>query len=516
MHAKDRIGKLFLLGIEGTSLSPESREALEVIQPGMIILFQRNVQSPSQLVSLVREIAGLMQDEFLFAVDQEGGIVTRLETGFSVSPGAMALSATAELPAAREAGRILGQEMRACGITLNLAPVVDLCNNPLNPSLGVRSFGDTLSTVQAFSEAFFHGNREAGVAGCAKHFPGYGNVNADPHFDLPVLDKSLPELENEEMVPFVHLMKRGIECVMGTHLHLPRITKEAVPATISPEVGKGILRRRLGFQGVLITDDLTMGGIRNSLSVEEAAVLSLKAGNDVVDICHGPHNQLRAFEAVVEQAQEDPSLRRDIREALDRIEVLLRKHAFRPTDLSPSVPGSLANREKMAQITRKSITLCKNESNLIPLPALEERDAIFAVRPLRLSTVEDGKAGHFLFAELKKRFPRVHHHAFDPRLSPEEARQMAASNHGRIAVLFTENATLFPGQKTLVSALQESYAELVLVALRNPYDAGIPGVRNALLSYGYTYPSQVALLDVLLGNHPAPGICPVRIPTLGA
>src|SRR6056297_416377 len=250
MTLEERIGRLFLIGIMGTELTQETKELIDKVQPGFIILFQRNIQSKEQLKQLVLDIKQHVNRPIVFAIDQEGGIVTRLEEGFTISPGAMAISATDDSTNAFKAGEILGQEMRSMGLSWNLAPVVDINDNFLNRSTGVRAFGDTVERVCEFSAAFYHGLKQQGCAASAKHFPGNGSIEADPHLDMPVLNKSMEELMMHELMPFKRLIDEGVESVMISHVYLPKIMKEKLPSVISAEVMQDILIQKLGFKGV--------------------------------------------------------------------------------------------------------------------------------------------------------------------------------------------------------------------------------------------------------------------------
>ncbi|HPR97091.1 MAG TPA: beta-N-acetylhexosaminidase [Thermotogota bacterium] len=514
MTLQEKIGRLFLIGIQGKELTDETRDLLDRIQPGFIILFQRNVESGEQLKRLITDIKNYVGRELVFAIDQEGGIVTRLEEGFTISPGAMALSATNDPENAYRTGRILGSEMRALGISWDLAPVVDVNDNYRNRSTGVRAFGDTPQRVAEYSQEFYRGLREEGVAATAKHFPGNGSIEADPHLDMPVLNKTLEELMQNEFIPFQNVIDKGIESVMISHVYLPQVMRERLPSAVSKEVMKDLLIGRLGFRGILVSDDLTMGGVANFFDVDEASYQALMAGMDVIDICHESANMFRAFDYLVKKAQEEECVMAEIDRAFEKVSGFIEHFNVPVSEMNLEKAGTEENLNRMDEITAKAITVYKNSDEMIPLNNLGKEDLICAVRPLRQSLVEEEREGSSTAGKLHESFPETEFIQFNAKLSEPEADELLKGRKGRKAVVLTENAYLFPGQKKLVLNLLERYEQVLLVALRNPYDAGISGIDNAVLSYGYSIPNQKNLVKALFGEIKASGICPVPIPEI--
>lgn len=514
MTLNEKIGRLFLIGIQGTELLDETKALLDKIQPGFIILFQRNIQSKEQLRLLVSEIKQYVNRPIVFAIDQEGGIVTRLEEGFTISPGAMAISATNNSQNAFKAGKILGEEMRALGITWNLAPVVDINDNYLNRSMGVRTFGDTCKQVCEFSEAFYNGLKDSGCAASAKHFPGSGSIEVDPHVDMPVLKKTLDELMAHELIPFKQLIDKGIESVMISHVYLPEIMKQKNPSVVSHEVMHDILIKRLDYKGILISDDLTMGGVANFYNIEEASYLALMAGMDVIDICHDGDKMIKAHNYLIEKASTDPEVMGAVNRSFEKVDRFIKRFSVPITDIDPINVGSNENIIQMQQIADQIITVYKNDDQLIPLTNLGKGDLICSVRPLRQSLVEDERSGTFVSAFLRDRFPEADYIQFDAKITEETVDEIIKDTTGGTAVVMTENAYLYPGQKKLVRRLNDRYQRVLLIALRNPYDGGIAGIKNSVFSYGYSLPNQKALIKVLKGEIKAQGNCPVQMPMI--
>jgi len=514
MTLNEKIGRLFLIGILGTELTDETKGLLDKIQPGFIILFQRNIQSKEQLKVLVSDITQYVNRPIVFAIDQEGGVVTRLEEGFTISPGAMAISATGNSQNAFKAGEILGREMRTLGLTWNLAPVVDINDNYLNRSMGVRAFGDTCERVCGFSQSFYEGLKVSGCAACAKHFPGSGSIEVDPHLDMPVLKKSVDELMVHELIPFKQLIDKGIESVMISHVYLPEIMNKKNPSVVSSEVMQNLLIEGLGYKGILISDDLTMGGVANFYNIEEASYHALMAGMDVIDICHDSEKMVRAHNYLIQKASTDPKVLEAVNRSFEKVDQFIKGFSMPVTEINSINIGSNENIRQMQQIADQAITIYKNDDQLIPLTSLNKGDLICSVRPLRQSLVEEERSGTFLSAFLHDRFPNAEYMQFDAKITEETVDEIIKEKSGGTALVMTENAYLFTGQKKLVQELCVRYQHVLLIALRNPYDGGIAGINNSVFSYGYGLPNQKALIKVLMGEIKAQGNCPVQIPTI--
>ena len=221
MNLSEAVGRLFLIGLPGKSVDSETEQLLKAVKPGFIILFARNIDSPEQVRKLVNEVNKVLPYKPVFAIDQEGGIVSRFREGFTVSPGAMALSATGDPSNARKAAEILAKEMRAVGIHWNLAPVVDINVNPSNPGIGIRSFGDDPKTVTEFAAPFVEGLHRHSALVCLKHCPGKSGVNMDAHLDLPILELDLKELRNDQAnraSSYPWSVRRKVLCLMSSKL----------------------------------------------------------------------------------------------------------------------------------------------------------------------------------------------------------------------------------------------------------------------------------------------------------
>ncbi|MGB9821112.1 MAG: beta-N-acetylhexosaminidase [Pseudothermotoga sp.] len=500
MDLKQMVSELFMIGVDGKQLNDQTIRVLEEVRPGFVILFARNIESATQVCDLIRQITRVVGKSVVFAIDQEGGIVTRLRDGFAVSCGAMALAATGDENNAYLAGKILSKEMKSIGITWNLAPVVDINDNPHNPGIGVRSFGDNPQKVITFSTAFYSGLKEMGVAACAKHFPGKGSVSVDAHLDMPTLDKSLEQLERWELLPFVELIKMGIESVMPSHIFLPQLQKNKVPATVSKEIVTGLLREKLSYDGIAVADDLLMGGITKNMCFEDAVIESFKAGMDVLTVCHEPAAQQSAVKALLKKIEDDPKFENRLKEALTRIRRF--KERFSPKDLSsePFLDFS-QDQQVMEKIAEQSITLVSDQDQMIPVH-LSKDDCIITVKTSRLVQVQENEPDvPWIAKELSKRF--------SVKLFVVE-KDKPVDLSGNACIFFTENAHLYEWQRSAIEKARRNFKKLLVVALRNPYDCFL-FESSSVCSYSYELISQKALLKVLLGEIKPIGRLPVEV-----
>jgi len=281
---RDSVLARFMLGFEGDSLSAPLTDYLAQGLAGVVI-YQRNFTSAERLRNLTTEIRRAAGRPVLIGIDQEGGTRFALKEPFTPWPSAAVLGRAGKLQYVEQMARALAMELRAAGCNLNFAPMLDLHINPESPVTKARSFGSDPHLVAEMGVAFDRGLRAGGVLSCAKHFPGHGDTIVDPHQDLPVFMGAMERLESAEPVPFVAAAAAGVPFIMTAHILLPRIDSEN-PASLSPTILNDVLRRRVGFNGVILADDLGMGAIAKRYGPGEAAVQSLRAGTDIAMLCH--------------------------------------------------------------------------------------------------------------------------------------------------------------------------------------------------------------------------------------
>ncbi len=330
----DRLAtSLVVIGFDGHAAPPE---ALELLDRGVsgAILFKRNVGSPAETAGLCASLKRRAARSFLLCVDQEGGRVARLREGFPALPPMRRLGELGDDRLAERAGRLLGEECRSVGFDLDFAPVVDVDSNPLNPVIGDRSFGSDPGLCGRLGAALLRGLQSAGVAGCAKHFPGHGDTVQDSHATLPRLPHGIDRLRAVELPPFAALVRADVATIMTAHVVFEALDP-GLPATFS-EKALGLLRRELGFGGVVISDDLEMAAIAERWPLDEAAVRSVTAGCDLLLVCHQPERQAAAIDGLRRAAEKSSAVRERLQQAASRVAALASRWAAPPAPFDPA------------------------------------------------------------------------------------------------------------------------------------------------------------------------------------
>jgi beta-N-acetylhexosaminidase len=330
-------------------------ELLSLLEKGVgaVALFSRNVESPGQLNELCSRIKTAAAGGVLTCLDQEGGRVRRLRGDFTDIPSMRVLGRTGDPELAREVGRVLARELRAVNVDLDFAPVVDVDTNPQNPVISDRSFGPDAAMVGRMGAALVRGLQDNGVGACAKHFPGHGDTNLDSHHALPRVSLPADRLESVELAPFRDAINAGVWTLMTAHIVFDALDAE-VPATISPKIIEQLARRRMGFDGVIVTDDMEMKAIASHFGIEDAAVAAILAGVDLVMICHSPDLQNRAIERVADAMDRGiipPSRVAESKRRMDR----LRAQCVRPPQPLPAgVIGSEDHKAILQRVLERS------------------------------------------------------------------------------------------------------------------------------------------------------------------
>ncbi len=346
-QTRDSVLARFLLGFEGDSLPAELAEYLAQGLAG-VVLYQRNYSSVEHLRELTAEIRRAAGRPVLIGIDQEGGTRFALREPFTAWPSAAELGRAGDLQLVEEMARAMAVELRAAGCNLNFAPMLDLHVNAESPVTKDRSFGADPHGVARMGVAFDRGLRAGGVLSCAKHFPGHGDAAVDPHLDLPVFKGTMERLESAELVPFAAAVAAGVPMIMTAHILLPQIDPEN-PASLSRVVLYGVLRRHMGFRGVILADDLGMGAIAKRYAPGEAAVQTLRAGTDIAMLCHDWSAVAPAITAVEKARKENLFDEAEWEESLERIERACAMADFR----EPRPPVEVIGCERTAHSRRK-------------------------------------------------------------------------------------------------------------------------------------------------------------------
>ncbi len=285
-------------------MSARLRSMLGTLHPGGVILFQRNVEEAAQTHALLREVQTAVSAPLFLCVDVEGGTVDRLRDVIAPAAAVAEVAATGSKTLFRKHGRILGEEVRALGFNTDFAPTLDLQLEPSKNVLTTRTVSADPKETILYTREFLRGLSDSKVLGCGKHFPGLGEANLDSHNELPVIDKGWKRLWSEDLLPYRQL-RRELPFVMVAHAAYPQVTGDRTPASLSKKWISEVLRKKIGYRGLTITDDLDMGGVLAAASIEDAAVATLRAGADMFLVCQKEESVWRAFEAVYKQAEND-------------------------------------------------------------------------------------------------------------------------------------------------------------------------------------------------------------------
>jgi beta-N-acetylhexosaminidase len=535
MTLEEKVGQLFVVNAYGQSADDpdpamvKANEALYGVanfsqliakyHPGGVIYFNwsNNLNSPAQIVALSNGLQHTTLSQptpvpLLISTDQEQGEVLRIGPPATVFPGNMALGATRDFNLAQRAAAITGVELRAMGINVDNAPVVDVNSNPLNQADGIRAYGDRTQFVAQFAHAQVIGYHQGGVGPTAKHFPGLGEVTINTDNGVAISNQTLAQVEEINLPPFAAAIRAGVDQVMVGHIVLPKVDPSQLPASLSRRIVTDLLRQQLGYDGVVITDALNAAAL-NAYSPAKVAVLALEAGDDqLLEIAEVPasSNLAVAYNAVLQavrtggisQARLDQSVRRILR--LKWQLGLVAAPYTDPTKVSQIVgtPAHLAVAQESAE---RSITLIKNAAHVLPLRAHASFHVLvtgFGV--VSTATIRQDIAARGLTTQVLTT-------GFDPDQATIN-HAVAAARQSDLVVVTTFNAWGAHGQPALVSALLATGKPVVVAALGTPYDiAYFPAAPTFVATYDYQPVSLHALVRVLFGEVNPSGKLPVTI-----
>ncbi|WP_435280715.1 glycoside hydrolase family 3 protein [Streptomyces koelreuteriae] len=538
MTLEEKVGQLFVMRVYGHSATaPDQadidanlkeigvRTAAELVakyRVGGIIYFAwaHNTREPHQIADLSNGIQraslGLPRGlPVLISTDQEHGIVARVGKPATLFPGAMAVGAGRSRSDARTLGRIAGAELRAMGIRQDYSPVADVNVNPANPVIGVRSFGADPRAVAVLVAAEVAGYQGSGVAATAKHFPGHGDTNVDSHTGFPTITHSRELWEKLDAPPFRAAIAAGIDSIMTAHLMVPALDDSGDPATLSRPILTGILRERLGYDGVVVTDSLGMEGVRTKYGDARVPVLALKAG---VDQLLNPPKLDLAWNAVLTAVREGELTEARLDESILRV---LRLKAKLGLFRSPYVGQDGVDRtvgvrphlKAADRIAERTTTLLVNEGRLLPLSRRRHpKVLVVGADPASPSGTTGPPTGVLAGALSELGFTAT---ALSTGTAPSVAtiaKAVAAARDADAVVAATYNVTAGSSQKTLIEQLVATGRPVVAVAIRNPYDiAQLPPVPACLAAYSWTDVELRAAARVLAGRVKPRGKLPVAV-----
>ncbi|AIF44211.1 glycoside hydrolase family 3 protein [Virgibacillus sp. SK37] len=529
MTVKEKIGQMLMPdfrkwnGDDVTEMLPEIEQLVKDYHLGGIILFRENVVTTDQTAKLVADYQRAAEKYgLLMTIDQEGGIVTRLQSGTDM-PGNMALGATRSPEIAAQVGEVIGEELHALGINMNLAPVLDVNNNPDNPVIGVRSFGEDPGLVADLGIAYSKGLQSTGVAATAKHFPGHGDTAVDSHLGLPEVPYDLERLKKVELYPFQQAMNNEIDAIMTAHVTFPKIDNTKVisrkdgseislPATLSYKVLTELMREEMNYDGVIITDALNMKAIADHFGSVDAVIRAVNAGTDIILMPVGLEEvAVGLYEAVetgeITEARVNASVERILKLKINR--GIIKEDNPLPISEkirnAKQVVGSAKHKEVEQEAADNSITLVKNDA-ILPL-SLSSDDKVVVVGNTFITDLFNAVKSHHSNSELIR--------ASGPLSDSQLAQLQKATTV--IVGTYTYNVngrSPESSQMQLVDQLIEHLEVPVTgVAIRNPYDImAYPEIDAFIAQYGFRNASFRATAATLFGKNNPTGLLPVTIP----
>lgn len=521
---EEKVGQMFWIGLPGTTVPAETEAMLRGAKAGGVILFGRQGSDPKGL----RDLTGIMQtmvrerERFtpglLISIDQEGGHVQRLGSPFTAWPGNMAIGATGSAAYAEQVARAMAREMLAAGVNTNLAPDADVNINPENPVIGIRSFGEDPAAVARLVNAAVKGFQAEQVSAVAKHFPGHGDTNLDSHKALPAIPHGMDRLSKVELVPFQSAMEAGVDAIMTAHIIFPAVATDGLPATLSPKVLQGLLRDKLGYQGVVVTDAMEMKAISDHYGVEKGLIMSIQAGADVVLVTESFAQQQSLHAAVVKAVNDGQIPLGRIDDAVRRITALKIKRGLVPGKSPPQAQTNVIGAEDHQQLALKvgadALTLVRNKH--LPLK-LKPDQQVLAVGPSYAARTSEGvKDVSALGAGIIPYHENVLEVATDRRPTQAQLDQIRSfAGQAAVIVYGVYNGHKYPEHQAVIKELVASGKPVIVVGMGEPYDlTKLPQIQTYIAAYGYQQPNLQGVGALLFGRAPAKGKLPVSIPDL--
>jgi beta-N-acetylhexosaminidase len=521
---RQKLGQMIVVAVNGEFANADSdkfadmrRQINELHIGGVIVSWG----GPHEIAALANELQRASKLPLFVAADFERGLRMRLRNGTPFTT-AMGVGASGDPAAAYRQGKIMAQEMRAIGVNWLYGPVADINNNPDNPVINIRSYGANPQRVAEFVAAAVRGAREGGALATLKHFPGHGDTATDSHIGLPVQQFDRKRLDEVELVPFRAGLAAGADSVMTAHIALPNLTGDNLPATLNPKISTDLLRRELGFDGIITTDSLGMKAITDNYPNGGAAVQAIKAGADVALLPPDPKAALDALEKAVKTGEiTEERINQSVRRLL-RAKYRLGLAQNRFVDLN-AVSKLIEKPENMREANttaERSITLLRNQNNLLPLSATRANRSLFII----LAADDDAEEGRALTPEILRRAPRARVAKADPRTAPDEYAKIASDAQNAETIIiapFVKRAAL---KGTVALPENQTRFVLQLLALKKP--TGIvafgspylirqfPDAPVYAVSYAIEEVAQYAAARAMFGESSFTGKLPVGIPGL--
>lgn len=476
MDLAQLVGQRLVIGIPGTKVTPEIVRHFQELHAGGLILYRINFDSPGQLKKLITDLEEALERKLLVMADHEGGRVIMFREGITVFPDNQAIGATGQVDYAQKQGEIEARELRRLGLDINLGPVLDVLTEAYSPNIGIRSYGQDWRLVAEMGAARLAAMQRGGLSACAKHFPGKGHAPVDAHLGLPVIPSTWQEMEEVHLKPFVKAIQTGVDLVMSSHPYYPNLDAgEMRIATFSRRIIHDYLRKELNFQGVITTDDLEMGAVKALCPIGEAGILATEAGHDLLLVCHDLTAQKEVYEKLLEAYGDQRLSRKELEESVERLKGLKSKREERFAAGEPAAEPEGAS--LAAQICRESIQILRDEKKLLPLTS--SRKSLGVIFPqfssldakimIEKEVLDEQAFVHREFGKFRV-YPEIHIVPMEPGDADiKPAVHLAQASE--TTILFLYDAHLYASNKSLLDAVQKAAPELVVVLLRDPYDA---------------------------------------------
>lgn len=491
LSLEEKVGQILMVHFDGAEVNQNAKTLIEEVHVGSFIYYNwaNELTSPDQVRNLSSGLQKLSKIPLLIAADQEGGIVTRLDKGFTIFPGNKALAMTGKPKFAEKCAFAMGQEMLAVGTNYNLAPVVDVNNNPQNPVIGIRSFGDSPEIVIAFGKEALAGYKKAGVITSLKHFPGHGDVSTDSHSDLPIVNKPLGELEKVELLPFAKLASQA-DTVMTAHLMVPALDPDHC-STLSKKT-LDYLKNQLGFQGVIISDSLVMEGVLKQCggSVDEAAIQAFNAGCDILclggrQLVAGGKKELtvadvkRIHRSLVDAVATKRISEDRLNEALTKI-AKLKERIPQPTALEKI---DWAKHQQLSKkIAMLAVKVDRYDRSIHDLS--KKKVALFAPKLVQ------GSLAQTTMIKIGKETTPFYFESLNPS-DQEIQKAIVEAQKSDLVVFCTLNAWKNPSQSKAVEMMLALGKPVIVTVLRDPTDANLFPQANMIISTFSSVPNSL-------------------------
>ncbi len=521
MSFEEKVGQLFVFSIPGTELSNEVVSFLDETKAGNVILYSDNIVDRQQTFdfnkSLQQKIISNTKAPAFIAVDQEGGAVNRISDGATVFTSAMGLAATNNPEYAFTVGDYMGEELRNLLFNMNFAPSVDLNSNPANPVIGTRSFSDDFQKTVQFADGMVKGIQGQQVLACVKHYPGHGATSEDTHNGLVTVNKTIEELKSSDLVPFEWAIKNGTDGIMTAHIVYPNVNDTTEPATMSEYFLKDLLRKEYKFEGLIVTDSVSMGAITDNYSISDAAVAALKNGADMVVMggagtTNATLNQQReAFNAVLAGIKNGSLSHAEIYDKVYRI--LYYKHryglfeytkdSYKWADSPPAYKE--ADHEAFAdKIAAESITLVRGELGITP----EELPGTLIISDdakLNIDGKKTTAAGYL--ASLTKASSATYSNS----KGWDSSQLIQQAKDAQKVIVLSRSAFFDEQEAALINNITSANKNSTVIAIASPYDSRVLNCPNYLCAYSGVPSAIRGLSKVIKGEYAITGVLPVNL-----